>query len=135
MDVFVVLTNIDDPKHVENDNVFPNKVENIPFLTFIEEVFNVDVFTVLRYAVEPNIVEKDIVFPDRVENVNSFVIILDVVNVELIVPEFTANVVNAMLFVEIEFVDIVDTVNTIPPNVEKLVILINVPPSNMFVDI
>ena len=99
---------------MENESVLPNKVENIPFLTFIEDVFNVDVFTVLRYAVEPNIVEKDIVFPNRVENVNSFVIILDAVRVELIVPEFTANDVNAILFVEIEFVDIVDAVNTIP---------------------
>ena len=47
VDVFIVLLKMVDPKHVENDNVLPNKVENVPSFIFAVEVFRVDVFIVL----------------------------------------------------------------------------------------
>ena len=66
MDVFVVLVNIVDPKHVENERVFPNSVENVPLFIFTVEVFSVDVFVVLTEMVEPKHVENERVFPNSV---------------------------------------------------------------------
>ena len=74
-----------DPKHVENDNVLPNRVENVPLFIFTVEVFRVDVFIVLVNSVEPKHVENDNVLPNKVENVPSFIFAVEVFRVDVFI--------------------------------------------------